>query len=312
MLMRQKRFDPHKFIDRDFEQELFEELLKGKDEARILAIKDDGGMGKSHLLRRFQYRCRIVKPRTPVSLVALDQLPDDSPLALVQQIAQNLEEPFSIPFPTFTYFENARKDHDFTTIRGRPLSGSVDLSGADMRHAENIYASGIMTNIQNVDQVNVTGSRPELTAEQEAEAQKVSVYAFFKDLTEYCRQQPVVLMLDAYEKCSSALQQWLAKRLLERHYFDFDQRPEHLLLVIAGRKLPYFEDHWSEEDCETVVKSVKSLSKWTAEHVEECLRVHKFKYTQPQLETFIGMIEIGLPPSQVVQGMQLLLAVGSR
>ena len=61
-----------------------------------------------------------------------------------------------------------------------------------------------------------------------------------------------------------------------------------------------------------VVKSVKSLSKWTAEHVEECLRVHGFKYTQQQLETFIRMIEMGLPPSQVMQGMQSLQAVEAR
>lgn len=45
--MAAKQFDPQKFIDREFEQELFEELLQLKDPARILAIKDDGGMGKA-------------------------------------------------------------------------------------------------------------------------------------------------------------------------------------------------------------------------------------------------------------------------
>ena len=82
--MAEKNFDPKKFIDREFEQELFEELLQLKDNARILAIQDDkGGMGKSQLLEQFKYRCRTVKPRTPVSLIALDQLPGDSPLDLI-------------------------------------------------------------------------------------------------------------------------------------------------------------------------------------------------------------------------------------
>ena len=68
-------FDPKKFIDREFEQEIFEELLKFESQARILAIKDTGGMGKSHLLEKFQYRCRVTKPRrTPLALIALDQL----------------------------------------------------------------------------------------------------------------------------------------------------------------------------------------------------------------------------------------------
>jgi hypothetical protein len=68
--MLNKRFDPRKFIDREFEQELFADLLLLKDDARILAIRDKGGMGKSHLLEKFQYRCRTNRPqRIPISLV---------------------------------------------------------------------------------------------------------------------------------------------------------------------------------------------------------------------------------------------------
>jgi len=98
--MPKKEFDPHKFIDREFEQELFEELLQLKDQARILAIRDAGGMGKSQLLQKFQYRCRTVKPRIPVSLIALDLLPDNSPLALMQEIEKDLSA--LLEFPTFT------------------------------------------------------------------------------------------------------------------------------------------------------------------------------------------------------------------
>src|SRR5436309_2718031 len=99
--MPDKRFHPQKFIDREFEQELFEELLQFKNHARILAIKDAGGMGKSQLLQKFQYRCRTAgRPRIPVSLVDLGQLPDQSPLSLVQQIEKELTA--FLKFPTFT------------------------------------------------------------------------------------------------------------------------------------------------------------------------------------------------------------------
>jgi hypothetical protein len=85
---KQQTLDPRKFIDREFEQELFAELLLLKDGARILAIRDRGGMGKSHLLEKFQHRCRTNRPdRIPISLVELDQLSDNTPLALIKLAA---------------------------------------------------------------------------------------------------------------------------------------------------------------------------------------------------------------------------------
>lgn len=99
--MLDKSFDPKKFIDREFEQELFEELLQLNDDARILAIRDAGGMGKSQLLQKFQYRCRTAqRPRTPVALIDLGQLPDSSPLALVQQMEKEFSS-FSLQFSNF-------------------------------------------------------------------------------------------------------------------------------------------------------------------------------------------------------------------
>lgn len=85
-----EKFDPTTFIDRESEQELFEELLSLHTDAQILAIRDAGGTGKSHLLERFRHRCRTVKPRTPVSLVKLDQLPSRSPLDLVRIVVNDL------------------------------------------------------------------------------------------------------------------------------------------------------------------------------------------------------------------------------
>lgn len=303
--MTPKRFDPRQFIDREFEQELFEELLQRGDEARILAIKGAGGMGKSHLLHHFQYRCRTVKPRTPTSLVALDQLPDDSPLVLVQQFAQDLAA-FGFDFPTFTFYETARKAHDFTTIRG-----SVDLRGADLRQAR-LEVSGVLTKIEQAGPVTIGGGPPTLTPEQQREAHTVSVRAFLQDLAAICQQQPVVLMLDAYERCQPELRRWLIDHLLEHHCFNLERRPAHLLLVLAGRELPEFDLYWSREDCQAVVKSIRSLSRWQSRHVEACLKLHGYAYNQQQLATFSGMVEIGVPPSEVIRMMSLVFSAQVR
>jgi hypothetical protein len=258
-------------------------------------------MGKSHLLRQFQYRCRTVKPRTPVSLVELDQLRDDSPLALVQKIAKGLNDAFFLQFPAFTRCETARQACDFATIRG-----AVDLREADL-HAAHIKAAGIIIE-QPTGPVTIPSSPAQWTPEHQATAQEASVRAFFDDLKTHCSQRPVVLMLDAYENCGPNLKTWLLGTLLEQYYFDLEQRPRRLLLVIAGREIPLFDHHWPLEDCQALVKSVRELSKWARTDVEECLRVHGYNTYSPQeLSAFHQWIEEGLSPSDVVGVIEILL-----
>ena len=262
-------------------------------------------MGKSELLRFFQYRCLTVRPRTPVSLVSLDNLLDFSPLALVQRIAKDLAA-FSIKFETFETMEIARAGYDFTTIKG-----SIDMRGANLRQAQKIDMAGTMYKVNTVQEMNIQADiPPSFTMEQQIKAQEISIQAFLNDLSDYCSKDVVVIILDAFEKCPNGLQHWLKESFLEHYYFNFEQRPQRLLLVVAGQELPDFELRWPIEDCKLIIKSVRSLSKWTASHVEECLQAHGFRYTQRELETFCRMIEIGLPPSQVVEGMQSLLVAG--
>ena len=107
--MTERNFDLEKFIDREFEQELFEDLLRLRDDSRVLAIRAGGGMGKSSLLEKFQYRCRVIKPRIPVSLVALDQLPDASPLVMLRQIVEHFSK-LGADFPLWL-FRTCRGNH---------------------------------------------------------------------------------------------------------------------------------------------------------------------------------------------------------
>jgi len=298
--MAEKNFDPNKFIDREFERELFEELLQLRDSARILAIQDNkGGMGKSQLLEQFKYRCRTIRPHTPVSLIALDQLPGDSPLDLVNIVVQHLST-LRLGFPNFNRYESARISKDFTLIRS-----SIYLQGAIFQEAKDVMIAGTATRVQQAATVNVIStSVGEFTPEQARRAQEVCLSAFFDDLKEHCTQKRIVLMLDAYEKCPKAVKDWIEEWLLEQFFFDFEHRPERLILVIAGREILNFKTRWSAEDCEATVRSVKALRQWTKKHVEECLRVYGFDYTQEDLDAFYRLIVRGVPPSQVVQAIQ--------
>jgi hypothetical protein len=297
--MTERNFELEKFIDREFEQELFEKLLGLSDESRILAIRASGGMGKSSLLEKFQYRCKVIKPRIPVSLVALDQLPDASSLAVIRQIVQQLSR-LGADFPMFNKNESDRIAGDFLSIRA-----FLDLDKASFRYAKDVHIRGI--NVERAERVSISGEAPKLTAEQDTLAQGASVNAFFTDLEQYCQEHTAVIMLDAYERCNKQLQHWILEHFLEQLCFDMEQRPGRLVVVLAGRELPTFELQWAMEDCSRIVRSVKQMSTWERRHVEECLRVHDYDYTPEIIDSFYRLVQVGLPPSQVVQAIQSLM-----
>lgn len=302
--MDDKKFDPQKFIDRESEQELFEDLLQLKDVARILAIEDKFGMGKSQLLQKFQHRCRTARrPRTPVSLVDLSQLPDKSPLGLMLQLERELSS--FVEFPNFARLESARRGYDFTTIRG-----AVDLRSANLTQAK-IRVAAVMMDIKQ-GPVTVNATATVFTEEQQAFAREHVVQAFLDELVEHCRQQLVVLIFDTYDHCDPELQEWLMDHFLEPYCFNVEHRPSQLVVVVAGRTLPDFEQYWSRAEIEKIIKSVRALGKWTCAHVEECLRVHGFLYDERQLKLFCDMIEMGSPPSLVIEAMQSILPTGGR
>jgi hypothetical protein len=302
--MEDKKFDPRKFIDRTFEQDLFEDLLKFNDYSRVLAICDGGGMGKSQLLQKLQHRCLTVKPHTPVSLIALDQLPDNNPLKLIEKIADDLTNRFNVQFPNFEELYSAQASGDFGLIRS-----SVFLQGADFRNSRDVRIASYQVNADKVDNLTLESRVEKLTSEQQEIANRVCIRAYFNDIKEYCAKDPdnkVVLMLDAYEKCQVELKEWIVDYLLARHFFDLDHRPTRLALVLAGRKVPEFEMKWALEDIKAVVKS-RQLGKWGKKDVEECLRAHGFIYEANHLEMFWTMIQSGMPPSLVVEGMHSIL-----
>src|SRR6185295_13645539 len=296
--MSDSTFDPKKFIDRESEQGLFEDLLRYETAARILAIRDVGGMGKSHLLEKFQYRCRTVKPRIPISLVALDQLADFSPFSLVRMISEHLSA-FGLQFENFARYENARLTGNFSVI-----SSSIYLQASNFAGASEVTIAG--TIMKDIATVNLGGSGIRLSPEQENTAREVVVGSFFDDLQKTCSTKPVVIIFDSYDKCDSGLKKWITNHFLEKYFFSATAESK-LALIIAGQDLPPFKAKWPEEDCKRVVSSINELRRWKKRHVEKCLRVHGFTYEQPDLDAFYRLIERGSPPSDVIQLMHTYL-----
>jgi hypothetical protein len=300
--MTSEDFDPRKFIDREFEQELFEDLLQFKDAARILAIQDEqGGMGKSQLLEKFRYRCRTVKPRTPVSLIKLDQLPGNSPLDFVNIAVKDFAS-FGIDFVNFNRYETARICRDFT-----PIGAALNLQQVTFAKATDVTIAGVATKIQHAQNVFVSPGVTEFTPEQDIRAKEVCLQAFFSDLKELRSSECLVALLDAYEKCPKNIKDWIEEYLLDQLFFDIEGRPKRFILVIAGREVPNFETRWAVEDCADTVKSVRRLGTWTKRHVEECLHVFGLDFTPEELDHFYGLITMGIAPSEVVHLIQTLL-----
>lgn len=297
--MTNRAVDRDTFIDRESEQQLFQELLALRGDARLLAIRADGGMGKSRLLEQFHYRCRTARPRIPVCLVALDQLSDASPLALIREVVRQLTM-LGADFSLFAKNETARIAGDFLTIRA-----FLDFDKASFRDAKDIHIRGI--NVERAEQVTIRGESIRLTDEQETVAQEASITAFFTDLARYCGDHPAVIMLDAYERCTIALQHWIRDHFLEQVCFNRKERPQQLIVVLAGRELPAFDHHWSDEECQTILRLVPQMSIWERHHLEQCLQMHGFADTGETIDRLYWFVQRGVPPSQVVQIVQAMV-----
>lgn|GEM_PF-6150134 len=305
--MRDKRFDFSKFINCDKEQKRFKELLTFKTPARILSVKDEvGGQGKSWLLEQFRYLCQTGKqqtPVTPVSLIALDQLPDHSPLALIKLIAGQLSE------LDFNNYKKLVKAVNFGNLS--LLSSVFNTESSSYTDVQEIRQGVVVAD--HIGQMNVSGNLPTLTQAQLSTASEEIVEGFFKDLRGNCAERPAVVMLDAYEKSTPEIKSWIDNYLLKRHFFGQARSECRWLLVIAGQAVPSFEERWPEETHKALVVGIDGLSRWTRENIEQCMRARGFRNPSPDyVDIFYRMIEIGIAPQLVVQSIDSALEMRRR
>lgn len=290
--------NPLDLIDREAERELFSTLTTYQSPARILTVCDQGGRGKSSLLKRLKYNCQHeIKPPVPSCMLELDKLSDRDPSAF--NFAKSLVEGFAgfrgevVPkrFVKFNRLNGAREVKDFSPfdddsriIRTKDprLTGSAE--------AKTMYG-GEVTGVKYVVEGNyyeAPASTQDFTEEQDKRARDRCVDAMFDDLRSICATRPMVLLLDSWERCNLPLRKWIFNEVLGNHVLspEVGLRPDKLAVVIAGR--PYVPglspyglrmDEFgalfdSDEDFAECVLSIKSLSEWESGHIREFMVIN--------------------------------------
>jgi hypothetical protein len=299
--MMSKGFAPEKFIDREAEQELFEELLKFQDDSRLLTIRDEGGRGKSSLLKMLEYKCVWRHdPPTPVSLVPLDQLPDNTPFSLIKNIRDGLSK---LPFKKFDELDAARASRDFSKFRAPSgdVRGAVNAQGANISGPSTV--GGVV--VQSHGPTHI-GSGDWVNAEQEVIARRACIEAFFEDLKQICSERKIVVFLDSWERSNDDLQEWILSDLILPLCFEED-RPEQFVLVLTGRELPDFKVLLGAVRYQRLVKSIESLGEWEENHVIAFLRVHGYEgLNDEDIEYLCSRIKRGLSLEKALRILELI------
>lgn len=265
-----------KFIDREVEREGFRNMLKFVDEKRLLTIKAKGGRGKSSLLKRLRYECHYIED-IAASLISLDNPEIVSEFDLVKAIREDLKN--YVEFKKFDVLDSARMQKDpapFTNLVSSG-SGAVNAQFAQIKD-RGIIAGQVDTIMQNVENLKLElKQRKEWPSDDYEEfVRQYCVAAFFEDLQDLCKERPVVILLDAWEKCGETLKRWIVRPMLHLNCFDTPNRPANLVFVLAGREMPPLKERLGDSYSSLVV-SLENLSDWEFKHMKEFLEVHDYK-----------------------------------
>jgi hypothetical protein len=141
-----------------------------------------------------------------------------------------------------------------------------------------------------------------------------AVDAFFQELRRYADERPTVLLLDHferwYEPADPALRTWFENYLFERHFLGEQPGPRHLLLVLAGTRLPNFYQDWPRQLCDRSVER-HTLAPFDGPLFAECLRRQCPGISQEDVERLRPFhTERNVPLLQIISFAQSF--VGSR
>jgi hypothetical protein len=293
--MSRKEFPAEKTVDRETERDIFTKLLKFENEARLLVIQDEEETGKTTLLRRLQFDCEWIH-ELPSVLVSLELETIGTDFDLISAIRDGLSRPsFDLAFDVYDALNKMRvskKGQALATFAGA-IEGTADATEADIEGKGHRFAGVLIEQLINLE----VG---EWTSELEELVRKECIQAFFADLHQIADKQPVVILLDSYDKrCNPALQQWILSSFVRPLCFGED-RPEKLVVVLAGRPaegVPNFETFGAGK-YKQFVTSIRSLAQWSEDHVKEWLKLHgydvltdedrKFVWTRVQSGCSIG------------------------
>jgi len=303
-------FDLQRFIDRVAETELFLRMLAFESESRVLTICDRSGRGKSQLLKALRYPCQYSAQQVHAVLLPLHELPERTPHGHVRVLAQRLRDD-GVGFPRLDEVDRKaealqrRERAEMAQEAMSSVSGGLNAPG--MAVAPEGIAGGtvIMGGVTIVQNSALAANVPETIRDQALEA-------FIQDLSEVGATRPVVLLFDAYEKCGE-LDGWLT-RFLRRTVVDPSTRVEHLIVVLAGQRVPSAGLRLLLGDrFENVVESLDSLSLWGHEHVKAFLDLNDVRgYDDRDVDWIVGALERGVTLGSAVGMVRQFLREASQ
>ncbi len=254
-------------VDCEVQANRFEDLLTFSTQRRVLAVSDDGGRGKSTLLKKLRDLCKW-HYSIPVALVPLEDFencPDE--LVLVTDIAEQLRG-MGVQFPAFDRLLRARSFHDVGMFARDMYCG-----GVDGRHAiiNKSIVAGTLYEIENVEQLIKIGPQ-EWSDEADLQAKRICVEAFLSELFDMAHQRPVVVLFDTVESAHEKLMDWLFLALVNRRIVADANGDHKLLMVLAGRELEaLLRSRFSDYD--SFFESMPSLGAWRLEDTKRLLEV---------------------------------------
>jgi hypothetical protein len=278
-------------------------MLLFEDERRLLVIGDNPGTGKSALLQKLRYNCMWeYRVPVPVSLVLLEENPYmpnrstvTSEIEFVDWLRSDLAE-HHLSFPHYDFLNELRVNFQWP-----PIAQSLD---GVQEHLEG-YAAQVKTTVGSVEGGVVAGvyikelkleprgawARPQ----QERMASQKCLEAFLLDLRRAAASQPVVLLIDSYERRQPGLREWIVNGLIRPLLLrpSIAPRAERLLVVLAGHEdeLPPFRQ-MLQSDFDRLVASRKLL-RWEKDHVREFLKVHRLSVSNSDFEFVYSKVQEG-------------------
>jgi hypothetical protein len=161
----------------------------------------------------------------------------------------------------------------------------MNLAGAELRDRA-VAAGRIEYLIQNVKKLKLKQRDKWPSQDYEEFVRNICIDAFFEDLKIISKEKPVVILLDAWEKCAESLQRWIVQPLLHEHCFTETERPAKLFFVVAGRQVPLFKEMLGDR-LSSLVISIDKLTEWSKEHMKQFLETHGYKGIDDRVVDYI-------------------------
>ena len=223
------------FVDRTRELVLFQQMLRGETDKRILLILEPGEKGKTCFLLKLAHECEKQRPPVPVVLLDFDQRKSGLTdyLSVAQEVRRWLGDEYT---PHICACEDEiHRRGPLVSIRTGEGDAGVDWGRRGR------FAEADISDITGRDRIQIGSVSEAAPTEGQIAWQKAEMgRALCRDLAGLAdSHRRVALLVDTFEDASEETCAWL-----ERWMFSALRRQlSHMLLVVAGRPQcqPFFE-----------------------------------------------------------------------